>query len=77
MAKIDFKKKFKDLYTPPSKEVVVVDVPPLNFLMVDGLGDPNKSKNYVDAIEALFAVSYATKFIARSEYAVDYSVMPP
>jgi len=74
---INFKKELKYLYQPSSKEVVMVDVPPMNFLMVDGEGDPNTSQAFSDAIAALFAVSYTVKFmIKKSIMAIDYSVMP-
>ena len=58
MEVIDFKKELKHLYHSSSKEVVVVDVPSMNFLMVDGEGDPNTSQSFSDAVGALFAVSY-------------------
>lgn len=51
MEKIDFKKTFKLLYQPSVKEIVSVDVPEMNFLMVDGAGDPNTSQSFSDAIE--------------------------
>lgn len=77
MAKIDLKKKLKYLYGPSAREVSVVDVPRMNFVMVDGQGDPNTSQEYAEALEALYAVSYAIKFkIKKSEGGVDYSVMP-
>ncbi len=77
MKKIDFKKELKHLYNPPVKEVVEVVVPTMNFLMVDGEGDPNISQAYVDAIEALFTVSYTLKFmVKKGELAIDYGVMP-
>jgi hypothetical protein len=77
MDKIDYKKEFKSLYNPPSKEVVVVDVPAFNFVMVDGKGDPNTSQEYREAVEALFAVSYALKFmVKKGKSAVDYGVLP-
>jgi hypothetical protein len=75
--KIDFKKELKHLYQPSAKEVVQVDVPTANFLMVDGEGDPNTSQTYSDAIEVLYAVSYAVKFmIKKGTLAIDYGVMP-
>ncbi len=40
MAKVDFKKELKNLYSPTAKEPVIVDVPKMSFLMVDGMGDP-------------------------------------
>jgi hypothetical protein len=75
MDKIDLKKELKNLYNPSSKIVVVVDVPAMNFLMIDGEGDPI-SLQYAAAIEALFGVSYALKFIIKKGKGVDYSVMP-
>jgi hypothetical protein len=75
--KIDLKKELKDLYNPPSKKVVVVDVPCFNFLKIDGAGDPNTSQAYREAIEALYAVSYNLKFmIKKGKTAIDYGVMP-
>jgi len=44
MNKVDVKKELKALYRPPAKEVVQVDVPPMNFLMIDGAGDPRGLK---------------------------------
>jgi len=77
MKKIDFKKELKDLYRPSAKTVGMVDVPKMSFLMIDGMGDPNTSQSYQEAIEALFSVSYALKFmIKKGERAIDYGVMP-
>ncbi len=77
MDKIDFKKEFKNLYNPPSKEAVVVDVPAFNYLMIDGKGNPNTSQEYKEAIETLFAVSYTIKFmVKKGKQAVDYGVLP-
>ena len=67
----------KHLYQPSAKEVVQVDVPSANYLMIDGEGDPNTSQAYADAIEVLYAVSYAVKFmIKKGALAIDYGVMP-
>ena len=77
MDKIDYKKEFKNLYNPPSKEVVIVDVPAFNFLMIDGMGDPSTSQEYKDAVETLFAVAYALKFmVKKGKSPVDYGVLP-
>ena len=77
MGKIDFKIELRQLYQSSTKEVVQVDVPTMNYLMVDGEGDPNTSQEYSDAIEALFSVSYAAKFMVKKvALAVDYGVMP-
>jgi hypothetical protein len=74
---MDLKKKFKHLYQPSAKEVILVDVPTMSYLMVDGEGDPNKSQAFVDAIEALFTISYTLKFmVKKGAWAIDFGVMP-
>ena len=77
MQKIDLKKELKHLYRPSAKAVVQVEVPPLRFLMIDGEGDPNTSREYALAVEALFSVSYTAKFmLKRGPRAINYAVMP-
>lgn len=76
MKKIDLKKDLKRLYLPAAKEVVLVEVPVMNFLMVDGQGDPNTSPSYQAAVEALFSVAYAIKFKVKKTLAIDYGVLP-
>ncbi|TFG75996.1 MAG: hypothetical protein E4H23_10120 [Chrysiogenales bacterium] len=76
MKKIDFKKELKHLYQPSAKEVVLVEVPAMNFLMIDGQGDPNTSRSYQEAVEALFSVAYAIKFKVKKTLAIDYGVPP-
>ena len=76
MTKVDFKKELRHLYQPSAKEFAVVEVPPMQFLMVDGQGDPNTAQEYKDAIEALYAVAYKIKFASKKELGRDY-VVPP
>lgn len=75
MDKIDLKKELKNLYNPSAKEVTSVDVPAMNFLLVNGEGAP-ASPQYIEAIEALFSVSYALKFMVKKGKGIDYAVMP-
>lgn len=65
MEKLDLKKTLKPLYQPSAREIVRVDVPEMNFLMIDGKGDPNTSQSFSDAIEALYPVSYTLKFMVK------------
>ena len=77
MTAIDLKRELKVFYSAPVGEVVFLDVPPMNFLMIDGTGDPNGSAEYQAAVEALYALSYGLKFaLKRAEGGVDYVVMP-
>ncbi len=76
MKKIDFKKELKRLFLPSAKEAELVDVPPMNFLMVDGAGDPNRERSYQEAVEALFSAAYAVKFKVKKTLVIDYGVPP-
>ena len=77
MEKRDYKKLLKHLYNPGKKDIVEVDVPAMNYLMIDGQGNPNDSVEYSQALEALYLVSYTLKFaVKKGELAIDYGVMP-
>ena len=77
MVKIDCKKELKNLYSSSAEKVEVVEVPQMNFLMIDGEGDPNTSQSFQDAIDVLYPLSYTLKFIIkRGEIGIDYGVLP-
>jgi hypothetical protein len=76
MSKVDFKKELKYLYRPSTKRFEVVEVPLMNFLMIDGHGDPNTAPAYKEAVEALYAVAYRLKFMSKKTMGQDY-VVPP
>jgi hypothetical protein len=74
--KVDFKKELKELYNPKAGVFSLVKVPKLQYLMVDGQGDPNEVVQYQEAVQALFSVSYNLKFHSKNELGKDY-VVPP
>ena len=76
MPTYDVKKERKDLYGPAPGDFRVVDVPPLDFLMVDGHGDPNTSADYRDAVQALYAASYAVRALAKASLDRVHTVGP-
>ncbi|HMS23927.1 MAG TPA: GyrI-like domain-containing protein [Candidatus Saccharibacteria bacterium] len=76
MDKVDYKKHFKDFYHTKIGKPVVVQVPKMNFIMIDGKGDPNTSQEYIDAIQALYPVAYTIKFTCKNKYGKDFGVMP-
>jgi len=77
MSKTDFKKELKYLYQPSAKIVAVVDVPRMNFLSIDGSGNPNTAPEYALAVEALYTMAYALKFkVKKGKPSMDYAVMP-
>ncbi|GAA1318950.1 GyrI-like domain-containing protein [Leucobacter albus] len=73
--KIDFKKSL-DSYQAKRGVFRVVDVPELQYLMIDGHGDPNTSAEYQAALEALYPVAFKLKFASKKELGRDY-VVPP
>ena len=76
MLKVDLKKEFRNFYSASAKEISLINVPPMNFITIDGSGDPNTAKSYQDTIEALYSLSYTIKFAIKKSQAIDYSVMP-
>ncbi len=76
MPKLDLKKEYREFYNPSAKSCSVVDVPEMQFLMVDGSGDPNTSQAYQDAVGALYAMAYTLKFLSKQTEKLDYVVMP-
>lgn len=76
--KIDFKRRDKKYYVPPTKPEVI-DIPEMNFLMIDGAGDPNDTA-FQNAIEALYTLSYTIKMSPKAGQSFagyyDYGVAP-
>ncbi len=72
---IDLKKQIP-AYTARRGRFDVVDVPPFDFLMVDGHGDPNTAQRYTDAVTSLYPLAYKLKFLLREELGLDHVVMP-
>jgi hypothetical protein len=74
MQKLDLKKVLKAYYGA-KPQPTLIEVPAFQFLMVDGIGNPNTAKEYAEAIQVLYAVAYTLKFFVRKELQIDYSVM--
>ncbi len=75
MSKVDLKRDQRALYAPPTGRYVEVHVPLMRYLAVDGSGRPG-SRQYQQAVEALFAAAYAAKFLSKADLDRDYVVMP-
>src|SRR5690554_4337013 len=74
-AKIDFKRTIQS-YRARKGRFDLIDVPTLNYLMVDGHGDPNVAPEFASAIEALYPIAYTLKFASKQHLGRDYTVMP-
>jgi hypothetical protein len=81
MQTLNLKKDLKALYAPSAKKIEVVEVPAMNFLMIDGAIEPDQapgtSPSFAESMQALYAAAYTLKFAAklRKENPVDYPVM--
>lgn len=81
MDKIDYKQSNKELYAPKNTPSIIT-VPAMNFIMVDGHGNPNDEGGaYSKAVELLYALSYTIKMSRKpksgsAENFTDY-VVPP
>ena len=50
--------------------------PGLQFLKVDGSGDPNVAPEYERAVQSLYSVAYAVKFASKAALRKDFVVAP-
>jgi len=73
--KADLKKSL-DSYRARRGEFRLVEVPELQYLMIDGHGDPNSSEEFGAAISALYPVAYKLKFASKVDLGRDFTVMP-
>lgn len=76
----DFKKEYKEFYLAKNEPQIVL-VPPMNYVAVQGTGDPNEEGGaYKAAIAVLYAVSYTIKMSKLGDHRIDgyYDfVVPP
>ncbi len=73
--KTDLKKEIRS-YTAPKGSFEIITVPALQFLMIDGDGDPNTAPAYASALAMVYPVAYKLKFLSKRELDRDYVVMP-
>lgn len=75
MQTIDLKKDLKHLYKPSGKTISVVDVPPMNYLMIDGEGAPG-TPVYSQSVSALYTLAYGLRFAVKDQQQIAFTVMP-
>ena len=76
----DYKKEYKEFYLPPRKPGMVT-VPPMNFVSVQGRGDPNEpGGEYQAAMELLYGIAFTIKMSYKGSHKIDgyfEYVVPP
>lgn len=75
MNKIDYKKTNKDLYQP--KKPCLIEVPAMNYAVVEGYGDPNHSPDFQEAISLLYSLSYTIKMDKEKPPGYFDFIVPP
>ena len=75
MSALDSKERLRDLYLPSAEDFVLVDVPELQFIMVDGEGSP-EGELFAHLTRWLFAVVHPIKLIAKKRMGRNF-VEPP
>jgi hypothetical protein len=75
MSTLDDRRLLEELYLPSADDFVLVDVPDLQFVMIDGEGDPG-GEAFTRATRSLFAVIYPMKRVAKERMAKRF-VEPP
>lgn len=74
--KLDLKRAEKDYFTAKPDEWAEVQIARHNYLMIDGQGSPGDSPAYQAALESLYPLAYATKFLSKQQLGRDYAVPP-
>lgn len=74
MDKLDFKKLYKTYYSPKSDKPEIISMPRMQFLMVDGRGDPNNSADFQAAFGLLYGTAYTMKFSRKKTGKTDFSI---
>ncbi|MBJ7354311.1 MAG: GyrI-like domain-containing protein [Thermoleophilaceae bacterium] len=76
MDKFDFKREFKEVYSPPAKDFSLTEIPPFRYLAVDGKGDPGTAQEFSDAVSALYPLAYTLKMTGKKNGGPDFVVGP-
>ncbi len=67
----DYKKEYKHFYQP-STTSEIVQIPPMNYVAVRGVGDPNEPGGaYQASIEVLYAISYTIRMSYKGKHQIE------
>lgn len=67
----DYKKEYKEYYMPKRKPEVVT-VPSMNYIAVEGTGDPNEEGGaYKQSISVLYAIAYTIKMSKMGDHRME------
>ncbi|HSN69814.1 MAG TPA: hypothetical protein VLV48_11250 [Thermoanaerobaculia bacterium] len=73
---IDYRREFRHLYSGSEKKVEIVHAPKMNFIAIDGMGDPAGSRALLAASEVLCRVALELRLAVSRAEVMDFVVMP-
>ncbi len=67
----DYKKEYKAFYQPPKKPGIV-EIPPMNYIAIQGKGNPNEADGeYQTALGMLYAIAFTLKMSYKGSHQID------
>lgn len=71
MPAFDYKKEYKEFYLPKTSPALI-EIPPMQYVAVEGQGDPNEENGaYQAAMEILYSLSYTIKMSDKGSRAIE------
>ncbi len=78
MRTIDYREELRHLLDAPADTGTLVEVSPMNFLMINGAGPTETGDNFPHSLEALLLTSFVIKHsVKNSDLQIDYQGLPP
>jgi len=67
----DYKKEYKEFYLPKNKPTII-EIPPMNYIAVQGRGDPNaENSEYKQSIGLLYGIAFTIKMSKLGSHKLD------
>ncbi|HEU5162150.1 MAG TPA: hypothetical protein VFV54_03295, partial [Thermoanaerobaculia bacterium] len=73
---VDYRREFRHLYSGSEKKVEIVHAPKMNFIAIDGVGDPSGSRALLAASDVLYRVALELRLAVSRAEVMDFVVMP-
>ena len=71
----DYKKEYKEYYMPKAKPEII-EIPPMNYIAVRGVGDPNEEGGaYKAAIGLLYGIAFTLKMSKKGSHQIEGYIM--
>ena len=72
----DYRREFRHLYSGSEKKVEIVHAPKMNYIAIEGIGDPIGARTFLAASEVLCRVALELRLAVSRAGVMDFVVMP-